>query len=193
MDPVEVPAADLASLASGAASGDGACSEELLARVHLLALRYARARLGTYPAAAETAADVAQEVCMAVMAALPRYDDRGLPFEPFVYRVAANKVADAQRGLHRAPVSVEPFDTDVFDSPAPSTETMVVDRDEASRAWTLMESLPARLREVLVLRVAVGLSARETGELLGMTPGAVRVAQHRGLRELRSRWVEAAE
>lgn len=129
---------------------------------------------------------------MAVMAALPRYDDRGLPFEPFIYRIAANKVADAQRSVHRGPVAVEPFDNDVLDSPTPSTETMVVDRDEASRAWSLMDGMPARLREVLVLRVAVGLSARETGEMLGMTAGAVRVAQHRALRELRSRWAKTS-
>ncbi|HUW16406.1 MAG TPA: sigma factor-like helix-turn-helix DNA-binding protein, partial [Actinomycetes bacterium] len=41
------------------------------------------------------------------------------------------------------------------------------------------------LRELLLLRVAVGLSAEETGRALGMTPGAVRVAQHRALSRLR--------
>src|SRR5690606_18664106 len=84
------------SLAARAGAGEETAREELLAGVHRLALRYARARLGTYPAAAELAADVAQEVCMAVLTALPSYDDRGVPFEAFVYRIAAHKVADAQ-------------------------------------------------------------------------------------------------
>jgi RNA polymerase sigma-70 factor (ECF subfamily) len=38
---------------------------------------------------------------------------------------------------------------------------------------------------VLVLRVAVGLTAEETGKSLGMTAGAVRVTQHRALARLR--------
>ena len=49
----------------------------------------------------------------------------------------------------------------------------------------LLDRLPENLRELLVLRVAVGLSAEETGRALGMTPGAVRVAQHRALSRLR--------
>jgi RNA polymerase sigma-70 factor, ECF subfamily len=37
----------------------------------------------------------------------------------------------------------------------------------------------------MVMRIAVGLSAEETGRALGMSPGAVRVAQHRALARLR--------
>ena len=40
-------------------------------------------------------------------------------------------------------------------------------------------------REIVVLRVVVGLSAEETAEAVGSTPGAVRVAQHRALARLR--------
>ena len=53
-------------------------------------------------------------------------------------------------------------------------------------AHSLLERLPETLRELLLLRVAVGLSAEETGRALGMTPGAVRVAQHRALHRLRA-------
>jgi len=40
-------------------------------------------------------------------------------------------------------------------------------------------------RKVLALRVGAGLSAEETAEIIGSTPGAVRVAQHRALVRLR--------
>jgi RNA polymerase sigma-70 factor, ECF subfamily len=46
-------------------------------------------------------------------------------------------------------------------------------------------ALSAEQREILVLRVMVGFSAEETADALGMTPGAVRVGQHRALSELR--------
>ena len=48
-----------------------------------------------------------------------------------------------------------------------------------------MQQLPDHQRELLTLRVAVGLSAEETATSLGMTAGAVRVAQHRALARLR--------
>ena len=37
----------------------------------------------------------------------------------------------------------------------------------------------------MVLRVGAGLTAEETGAALGMTAGAVRVAQHRALTKMR--------
>jgi RNA polymerase sigma-70 factor (ECF subfamily) len=45
--------------------------------------------------------------------------------------------------------------------------------------------LPPKQREILVLRVVVGLSAEETADAVNSTPGAVRVAQHRALSRLR--------
>jgi RNA polymerase sigma-70 factor (ECF subfamily) len=158
-----------------------------LERVHTLALRYARARLGAFPSGAETVADVAQEVCMAVFTALPRYDDRGVPFEAFTYTIAARKVADAQRSAVRAPQLTDeiPDSVDLARGPAETA----VHTEEARQAWALVAELPERMREIIVLRVAVGLSAQETADALGMTAGAVRVAQHRALQSMRARWV----
>jgi len=48
-----------------------------------------------------------------------------------------------------------------------------------------MQQLPVQQREILTLRVAVGLSTEETAAALGMSPGAIRVAQHRALTKLR--------
>jgi RNA polymerase sigma-70 factor (ECF subfamily) len=45
--------------------------------------------------------------------------------------------------------------------------------------------LPEKQREIVVLRVVVGLSAEETADAVGSTPGAVRVVQHRALARLR--------
>ena len=49
----------------------------------------------------------------------------------------------------------------------------------------LLAELPEKQREILVLRIVVGLSAEETAEIVGASPGAVRVAQHRALSRLR--------
>lgn len=55
----------------------------------------------------------------------------------------------------------------------------------SDRMAVLLRVLPEKQREILLLRVVVGLSAEETAEAVGSTPGAVRVAQHRALARLR--------
>ncbi|BFO14609.1 hypothetical protein SHKM778_09970 [Streptomyces sp. KM77-8] len=47
--------------------------------------------------------DLAQEVCVAVLLALPRYKDTGRPFEAFIFAIASHKVADLQRAAMRHP------------------------------------------------------------------------------------------
>jgi RNA polymerase sigma-70 factor, ECF subfamily len=50
----------------------------------------------------------------------------------------------------------------------------------------LLAELPELQREVLVSRVALGYSADETARMIGSTPGAVRVTQHRAMVKLRA-------
>jgi RNA polymerase sigma-70 factor (ECF subfamily) len=57
---------------------------------------------------------------------------------------------------------------------------------DARLARTLLAHLPAAQRRLLLLRVVAGLSAEDTGYVLDMSPGAVRVAQHRALARLRA-------
>jgi len=175
---------DLSRLVAGAISGDPRAMEDLLGAVHRLVHRYCRARLSRFPGAEHAADDVAQEVCIAVLSALPRYRDEGKPFEAFVYRIAANKVADVQRWSYRTPTPQAelPDVIDLTDGP----ETLAIRASDAREARVLLDRLPETLRELVVLRVAVGLSADETGRALGMSPGAVRVAQHRAVQRLRT-------
>lgn len=53
-------------------------------------------------------------------------------------------------------------------------------------ARALLAHLPAAQRRLLLLRVVGGLSAEDTGYVLDMSPGAVRVVQHRALVRLRA-------
>jgi len=66
-----------------------------------MVVRYCRARLGRITGQYQVADDVAQEVCIAVLSALPRYRDMGRPFASFVFGIASHKVADAVRAAAR--------------------------------------------------------------------------------------------
>lgn len=178
-----VTATDLSGLALAAQCGGDAEVGALLERVRTIAHRYSRARLYSYPGGQHLADDVAQDICIAVLGALPGYRDRGRPFEAFVHGIASRKVADAQRAFSRHPQPIDELPDEVDDAPTPEDHAVALcDVESASR---LLELLPKNLREVMVLRVATGLSAEETGAALGMTAGAVRVAQHRALAKIR--------
>lgn len=178
-------------LATRAITGDAVARDLLFGHVRVLAHRYCRARLGRLPGGEQAADDVAQEVCLAVLSALPRYRDQGRPFEAFVYGIAAHKVADAQRSAMRGPIPTEDVPDEVFAGSGP--EEAAVRRSEADSVRQLLDRLPAHHRELLLLRVVVGLSAEETGRALSMSAGAVRVAQHRALARLRGLVEASAE
>ena len=180
--------ASFADLVHLAVRGHPGAIDALLERVRPMVVRYCRARLGRITGHYYVADDVAQEVCLAVLAALPRYRDMGRPFASFVFGIASHKVADAVRAASRLAV---PFE-DLPDGPdeRPGPEETVVAYIEAERTRALLAQLPHHLRELLILRVVTGLSAEETGNVLGMSAGAVRVAQHRALARLRALAVE---
>jgi RNA polymerase sigma-70 factor (ECF subfamily) len=175
---------DLDVLVGAAVDGERQAVEGVLRRIRPLVVRYCRARVGGQEKTFASADDVAQEVCLAVLTALPSYRDQGRPFLAFVYGIAAHKVADAHRSSarnHSDPVSEVPDSPDQADGP----EAQVMQVELAGRMAKLLDMLPEKQREIIRLRVVVGLSAEETAEAVGSTPGAVRVAQHRALSRLR--------
>ena len=168
-----------------AIAGDRDAVEGVLRWIRPFVVQYCRAHVGGGEKAFASADDVAQEVYLAVVTALPSYRDQGRPFLAFVYGIAAHKVADAHRSATRnraEPVAEVPDVPDTANSP----EAQVLQVELAGLMATLLEMLPNHQREVLRLRVVVGLSAKETAEAVGSTPGAVRVVQHRTLSRLRS-------
>ena len=176
---------DLDGLVGAAVDGNRDAVDGVLRWVRPLVVRYCRARVGRQEKTFASADDVAQEVCLAVLTALPSYRDQGRPFLAFVYGIAAHKVADAHRSAARNRSEPVP---EIPDSPAaladgPEQRAMQVEL--AEQMDKLLDTLPDKQREILILRVVVGLSAEETAEAVGSTPGAVRVAQHRALGRLR--------
>lgn len=173
----------LNELVALALRGNPRATEELLVTVRRMVLRYCRARLGHRHGAIASAEDVAQDICLAVLTGLARYDGRGLSFRAFVFGIAAHKVADVYRATMRN--RSEPMaDFDIaVDHDGPEQQALRAELSE----WLgrLLSVLSVRQREVLMLRVVAGLSAAETADVVQSTPGAVRVLQHRALAQLR--------
>lgn len=176
--------ADLDSIVGAVIAGDLRARERLLAEIHPHILRYCRGRIGRRETAVGSAEDIAQEVCLAVIAALTTYTLKGLSFRAFVYGIAAHKVADVYRAAKRNRVELM---AELPDAPATDRgpEQRVLAAEASDKLRELLDTLNDRQREVVVLRVAVGLSAEDTAQAVRSTPGAVRVIQHRALNRLR--------
>ncbi len=180
LQPGDVPGA----LVGAAVRGERPAMNSLLRWIDPLVVRYCRGRLGRKQWTFPSADDVAQEVLLAVITALPHFRDQGRPFLAFVYGIAAHKVADAHRSAGRNksdPVEQIPDELAQTDGP----EQWLLQAELAGWMDRLLGRLPDKQREILVLRVVVGLSVKETAEAVGSNPVAVRVAQHRALTRLR--------
>jgi RNA polymerase sigma-70 factor (ECF subfamily) len=176
---------ELDPLVRDAASENPAAVGRLLQVLTPVVARYCRAKMGGRDLSYISADDVAQDVCLAVLKALPGYQDRGGSFLYLVHAIASNKVADAYRSVSRDrsdPVPELPERPLVDNEP----ERHALHADLGARLSKLVSQLPRTQQEILTLRITVGLSANETAEALGISPGNVRVTQHRALTRLRT-------
>lgn len=175
----------LNDLAGRAAAGDRQAAERLLATIHPAIVRYCRARIGRNAGTFSSADDAAQEACLGIYKSLPGYQPLGHSFKAFAYRIAANKVVDHYRRCRSDKETS--FDTPPEDAdPTANPESRFLGRESGEYVKRLLSHVSEREREIVVLRCVVGLSAEETAQAVGSTPGAVRVAQHRALAKLRA-------
>jgi RNA polymerase sigma-70 factor (ECF subfamily) len=175
---------NLDEVVAAAVAGDREAAGELLAFLRPIVFRYCRTKLGRVQRTFVAADDVAQEVCLAVFRALPTYRQLGRPFLSFVYGIAAHKIADVHRAAARdrsQPTSETPDTMLTEEDP----EQITLRRELVERTGNLLRMLTPRQRDILVMRIVLGLSAQETATMVGTTPDAVRVAQHRALNRLR--------
>src|ERR1041384_5568017 len=101
-------------------AGDQEAVATLFTWIRPAIVRYCRSRIGRSGSAYSSADDVAQEICVAVLGAISRYNDEPESFLPFVYGIAAHKVADHYRRAGRArsdPSADVPDGVDVSASP----------------------------------------------------------------------------
>jgi RNA polymerase sigma-70 factor (ECF subfamily) len=131
------------------------------------------------------AEDLTEDVFLRVWRSLPNYREQGVPFLAYLFRIARNALIDHYRrsGPVKNQVSIE--DLSLHDgNPGPGESAISsLEREELRVS---LEQLREDYRMVLVLRFLSELSPEETAQVMGRTPGAVRVLQHRALSALRS-------
>ena len=173
--------AELAALALG---GRQDAYRELMARYREPVYRLIRANTGDQ----HEALDLTQETFIAAFAALARYD-RERPFSFWVKQIALNKCRDwvRRRRVRAFFTRATPLE-DAFDvaGDAVPADVQIADRAELALVRAEIARLPARLREVLVLRTVDVLSQTEAAQVLSVSEKTIETRLYRARSKLKA-------
>ncbi len=132
----------------------------------------------------EEAEDLTHQVFLSAWQNIHTYREQGYPFSSWLYQIARNKVIDFYRAKKNES-SLDAFDPDAF-----GEKETVTERTELSLG---LEHLKKALRgmrpeyqEIIVLRFVEELSLKEVANTLAKTEGAVKLLQHRAIKNLRA-------
>ena len=135
-------------------------------RVYAYALRRTKNRVD--------AEDVTSDVFHRALVNLRKYEWRGKPFIAWLFRIAANAIADARKETPDAgadpPVEIEAVDPDL---------------ERQAMLFQLVDRLPDEQRRVIEMRFGEGRSLLEVARAIGKSDGAVKQIQRRALEQLR--------
>ena len=122
--------------------------------------------------------DLVSDVFHQALANVRRFEWRGAPFSAWLYRIAANKIADRFERLGRER-TIQP-------SPEIEEADLEVAQD-CAKVFALARDLPEDQRKVVELRFVEEKSTREVAAALGRSEGAIKQLQFRALESLRAR------
>jgi RNA polymerase sigma-70 factor (ECF subfamily) len=129
------------------------------------------------------AEDITAEVFHKALAKLQDFDWRGIPFAAWLFRIAANVIADHWRNANREVPGDPP------EMASAGIDPVAIDRQ--ARLFRMVEDLPPDQRRVIGMRFAEGKTIREIADEMGRSEGAIKQLQFRGLETLRTQLGEA--
>jgi RNA polymerase sigma-70 factor, ECF subfamily len=173
---------DLPALVRAAQAHPSAFSP-LYAEYHARIFRYLRLRVPDD----DEAADLTQQVFLQALDALPRYDERGLPFAAWLFRIARNAAIDAQR-KRRQTVDIDLLPEALLRSDDGDPEAEALRQERLERLRALLGQLDAEQRELLALRFAAGLTSREIAAIVDKREAAVKRQLSRLIQKLREQY-----
>jgi RNA polymerase sigma-70 factor (ECF subfamily) len=162
------------------AGSDAAAFGELYERHVKRIYNYIYYRTGNH----HDAEDLTERVFQRALRHVDRYEDKGVPFSAWLYRIAHNLVANWHRDRSRKPLV--PLDERLFVArTGGQPENRAIDREEIEVLMTCVRRLPEDRQQLLILKFVERMSNAEIGEVMGRTEGAIKSLYHRTLNALR--------
>jgi RNA polymerase sigma-70 factor, ECF subfamily len=132
------------------------------------------------------AEDLTGTAFVSAIEGLPRFYGPVEALGGWLFRIARHDLYDHRRRQARS--RIEPLEDNLNEvarvAGADDPEELAIERLDAGRVVAALRELSPDQQEVLLLRMAAGLTAPEVAETLGKTTGAVKALQHRGLASL---------
>jgi RNA polymerase sigma-70 factor (ECF subfamily) len=130
------------------------------------------------------AEDLTERVFIRALRHINRYNNRGLPFSAWLYRIAHNLVANWYRDNSRR--KEIPLDDGILTSHQSSfPEQEVLHSEERERLLQVIRTLPPDRQQLVILKFVDHLSNAEIGQIMGRTEGAIKSLYHRTLLTIR--------
>lgn len=165
-----------------AAQKDPACFAELYERNFARVYAFVSRRLPSR----DEAQDITAEVFHQALAKIRQFEWRGVPFAAWLYRMAANAIADRWRKIsregNRNQGTAEPSE-----APARQAYASLEEIEQRAILFRLVDSLPDEQRRVVKARFVEQKSIREIAQELRKSEGAIKQLQFRALENLRER------
>jgi RNA polymerase sigma-70 factor, ECF subfamily len=125
------------------------------------------------------AEDLTAEVFLRMVESLPTYKQTGAPFEAWLYRIAAFRVADFYRRTARVEEDLSEFLMD--DRPLPEA---FLDGQRIEQMRGALRRLPDEYQTILILRFVERKTHEEVAHILGKTVASIKNVQYRALSRL---------
>jgi RNA polymerase sigma-70 factor (ECF subfamily) len=161
-----------------AAQRDPACFAELYENNFERVYAFIARRVGDR----DQAQDLTADVFHSALKNLSRFEWRGAPFAAWLFRIAANAIAD--RGKRTA--QLEAIKSREIHEADPSDDADLAHVEHRARLFKLVEKLPTDQRRVITMRFAHQKSIAEIAKDIGRSEGAIKQLQFRGLQSLRT-------
>lgn len=130
------------------------------------------------------AEDLTAKTFQRAMRHISRYEQRGVPFSAWLYRIAHNVVANWHRDRSRRKV-IALDELVLHHQRQQSPEDLVEDDEEKRELLQVIRRLAADRQELLILKFVEGMSNEEIGRIMGRSEGAIKSLYHRTLLTLR--------
>lgn len=135
------------------------------------------------------AEDLTSRVFHRALHHIANYDNRGVPFSAWLYRIAHNLVANWHRdNSRRKEVPLEDYTQHPQRMQAP--EASVVDSQEMEALLKVIRRLPPDRQQLLILKFVEGMSNAEVAVIMMRSEGAIKSLYHRTLTALRDELVK---
>lgn len=132
----------------------------------------------------QDAEDLTAKVFYRALNHIGKYEDKGVPFQAWLYRIAHNLVANFHRDKGRRKIiPLDDYIAHTLSSEAPDRQAE--DNDQKDMLMTAIRRLPAERQQLLVLKFIEQKSNAEIGEIMDRTEGAIKSLYHRTLLSLR--------